>query len=95
VGKSAHKSYLRLNEHEVLHLLLLIVDGYLDVLAVEVAEGAGHSETAKHSPEDDVAPLLLDALLLICARGFVIVGEVEGFAIAAEDCAGITHIGAH
>jgi hypothetical protein len=50
----------------------MVIDLNFNILAVKITKGASDCKPPEHSPEDDVATLLLDPLLLIMSGCLVV-----------------------
>ena len=73
----------------------MVINLNFNILAVKITKGASDCQAPKHSPEDDVAALLLDPLLLIMSGCLMVQREIYSFSISAQHRTGVANIRAY
>lgn len=59
------KTYLGFDKDKVLYFFDVVVIGYLDVFAIEIAKCPSHSKTSQHSSENYISSLFLYSILFV------------------------------
>jgi len=70
----------------------MVIDLNFNILAVKITEGSSDCKSPEHSPEDDVAALLLDPLLLIMSGCLVVQREIKSFTVSAQHRTGVSNV---